>query len=470
MTVTSTNSPIISAMDNGSVIAGLRIGARGPTPPYLGQDSGPGEAFRACWTQGSNVLWSNEMTVARDYGANVQIIPIVLNFWDQVVPNMDQIYRPANWFPARATDLGLPNPNGYRGGTRAVQEGTMPIVNPVGVGDSATLPLTTGVPWIFSYNTLGIKITNAPHPSVQCNNAIGFTQSLYCSPIWRRDFQNAIVFTRSFAGGPDSISSYMDIDIPTDPITIDGTVGSDGQAAPNGTCATPPCQYYPLLVDGTTAVGTTTVRLRAGEGAIMMKTPMAPFIAPNTLGPLFANQPLRFPKFSAKISPGSTPADCGPSPSWSAPGLAAFSNPTVPLALDSNGILKGIVGPTAGVYQLTISYGTCSVSMPVQVLAVPTGGTFTPTTLGPFQVGHAVNVALTAQLGNNGYGGNCGVQSTGNFMPVWSSWGMPPGVTVPTTAYYGTNSVTGTPTTPGVYHTVIGFAACFNYYDITVNP
>lgn len=70
--------------------------------------------------------------------------------------------------------------------------------------------------------------------------------------VWRRDFVNAVVLHRPATWStPDSeYNTY------SSPMDLDGT-------------------YYPLNADGTTGAGITSFSLRAAEGAILMKSPLA---------------------------------------------------------------------------------------------------------------------------------------------------------------------------------------------------
>ena len=137
-------------------------------------------------------------------------------------PPVSNVYKWVNWFPARAVDIGTPDPYGYRGGARAVTE-----------------PGNT--PW---------KKGGAPdyisgQPRATCDAHPGG-----CADVWRRDFTNAIVLLRAW--NYSMIES--EVDTPSQPIPLGGT-------------------YYPLKADGTTGPGITSVTLRGNEGAILMKAP-----------------------------------------------------------------------------------------------------------------------------------------------------------------------------------------------------
>jgi hypothetical protein len=139
-------------------------------------------------------------------------------------PQVSNVYKWVNWFPARAVDLGTPDPNGYRGGARAVTEpGNTPW-------------MTGGAPDYSSGQSRGT-----------CDDTPGG-----CSDVWRRDFTNAIVLLRPW----NYTKIESELDTPSRPIPLGGT-------------------YYPLKADGATAPGVTSVSLRANEAAILMKSPIA---------------------------------------------------------------------------------------------------------------------------------------------------------------------------------------------------
>jgi hypothetical protein len=85
-----------------------------------------------------------------------------------------------------------------------------------------------------------------------------------CSDVWRRDFTNAIVLFRPYGrrppggGCPACISMIeSEMDTYSVPLALGGT-------------------YYPLKSDGTAGSGITSIQLRGGEGAILMKSPRTP--------------------------------------------------------------------------------------------------------------------------------------------------------------------------------------------------
>ena len=137
-------------------------------------------------------------------------------------PQVSNVYKWVNWFPARAVDLGAPDPNGYRGGARAVSE-----------------PGNT--PW----KTGGAPDYVSGQSRSTCDDRPGG-----CSDVWRRDFTKAIVLLRPW----NYLKIESELDTPSRPIPLGGT-------------------YYPLKADGTTAAGVTSLSLRANEAAILMKNP-----------------------------------------------------------------------------------------------------------------------------------------------------------------------------------------------------
>jgi hypothetical protein len=137
-------------------------------------------------------------------------------------PQVSNVYKWVNWFPARAVDLGAPDPNGYRSGARAVTEpGNTPWK-------------TGGAPDYVSGQSRGT-----------CDARPGG-----CSDVWRRDFTKAIVLLRAW----NYTEIESELDTPSRAIPLDGT-------------------YYPLKADGTTAPGVTSLSLRGNEAAILMKSP-----------------------------------------------------------------------------------------------------------------------------------------------------------------------------------------------------
>ena len=138
-------------------------------------------------------------------------------------PQVSNVYKWVNWFPARAMDLGLPDPNGYRRGARAVTE-----------------PGNT--PW---------KTGGAPdYISGQTRSACDAKPG-GCPDVWRRDFTNAVVLLRAW----NYTMIEAELDTPSRPISLGGT-------------------YYPLKADGTTAPAVTSLSLRGNEAAILMKSPI----------------------------------------------------------------------------------------------------------------------------------------------------------------------------------------------------
>jgi hypothetical protein len=133
------------------------------------------------------------------------------------IPPISYIYRWGAWFPAMGVDIGSPDPNGWNGGARDMQWKT---------GSSMT--------------TLADATCGSPR--------------FVCAPVWRRDYTGAVVLVRSYendATNPDELEA------PSKPIDLGGA-------------------YYPLMADGNTGAGITSLTLRAGEAAILMKAPRSP--------------------------------------------------------------------------------------------------------------------------------------------------------------------------------------------------
>jgi hypothetical protein len=131
-------------------------------------------------------------------------------------PSVANVWGWTRWFPAMGVDIGAPDPNGYRGGVRAIDE-------------------TGNTPWL-----LGSAISG--HIPLSACAAGG------CPNVWRRDFTNGIVLMRPFRG---SLHLEAELDTPSQAIALGGA-------------------YYPLSADGTLGPLVTSVSLRAGEAAILM--------------------------------------------------------------------------------------------------------------------------------------------------------------------------------------------------------
>jgi hypothetical protein len=134
-------------------------------------------------------------------------------------PPFSNVYRWGPWFPARGLDIGGPDPAGYRGGARAITE-------------------TGNTPW-----------KKGGSPDYISGQSHAACDAHTCSDLWRRDFTRAIVLFRPWSSG---WHNDAELDTPSQPIALGGT-------------------YYPLNADGTTGPGVTSVTLRGGEGAILMK-------------------------------------------------------------------------------------------------------------------------------------------------------------------------------------------------------
>lgn len=88
--------------------------------------------------------------------------------------------------------------------------------------------------------------------------------------VWRRDFTHAIVLHRPAAYN----STDSEYNTYSSPIDLGGT-------------------YYPLYADGTTGAGTSSIALRTGEGAILMKSPVPVIPASSTAIPPVKNNTLQ---------------------------------------------------------------------------------------------------------------------------------------------------------------------------------
>lgn len=126
------------------------------------------------------------------------------------LPALSNIWKWGPWFPAISVNVGAPDPSGYNGGVRNLAW----ISGPASSGNSSA-----------------------------CGNN--------CSPVWRRDYTNAIVLSRVATDATPS-SEYVTYSVP---ISLGGT-------------------YYPLQSNGTTGAGVTSIQLRGSEAAILMKAPV----------------------------------------------------------------------------------------------------------------------------------------------------------------------------------------------------
>ena len=122
---------------------------------------------------------------------------------------LSNIWKWGPWFPAIGIDVGVPDPGGYNSGNRDLN-------------------------WMSGAASSG-------NPG-----ACGST----CSPVWRRDYTSAIVLARTLSYN----SPASEVTTPSVPISLPGT-------------------YYPLNADGSTGPGVTSIQLRGGDSAILMKAP-----------------------------------------------------------------------------------------------------------------------------------------------------------------------------------------------------
>jgi hypothetical protein len=137
-------------------------------------------------------------------------------------PRWQDVWYYANWFPAMLVDIGTPDANGWHKGTR----------------DTAYLTGTAA----------------SSQPS--CHQPGG---GLQCAEVWRRDFTNAIILDRVMHDS--TLAGELELAGPAISL-VDPSHKLDGP-------------YYQLYSDGTTGPPITSVTLRAGEAAILMKHPAA---------------------------------------------------------------------------------------------------------------------------------------------------------------------------------------------------
>lgn len=167
-------------------------------------------------TYSANIIYNTYTTGTTAYCIQQQHLAVI------PTPSASNVYSWSRWFPAMATDLGPPDSGGLNGGARTT-------------------------PWKTGGGTDHISgIATCPAVSGDI-----------CSDLWRRDFTNAIVLFRPWSHGINGLSIIEDeLDTYSIPVSLGGAT------------------YYPLSADGTTGAGTTTVQLRGGEAAFMMKSPI----------------------------------------------------------------------------------------------------------------------------------------------------------------------------------------------------
>ena len=204
-------------------------------PDYIAlsqNNSCPAPSYRSSWRVGSptsgdtfdGCLNGNTLTtvdnIYNSYPAGANAYCITTVHQSVTSPALANVYKWGSWFPARGVDIGAPNASGYRSGARAVTE-------------------SGNTPYLYG----GSPDYISGMPQATCNAG-------QCSDVWRRDFTKAIVLFRPWTSG------YVEaeLDTPSQPIELGGT-------------------YYPLLADGTTGPGVTSIRLRGAEGAILMIAP-----------------------------------------------------------------------------------------------------------------------------------------------------------------------------------------------------
>ena len=167
-----------------------------------------GEVVFATFVNNTTLTTTNPIHFSYPVGTQISYA-ILAHQSNTALQPLSNIWKWGPWFPAIAVDVGVPDPNGYNGGNRDL--------------NWMSGPAASGNP-----------------------GACGSV----CSPIWRRDYTNAIVLTRTLTyNSPASEVTTLSV-----PIILPGT-------------------YYPLNADGTTGPAVTTIKLRGGDSAILMKTP-----------------------------------------------------------------------------------------------------------------------------------------------------------------------------------------------------
>lgn len=170
--------------------------------------------------------WKNLSTTSRIYNSYPRGTPAycvqLQHLSNMASPRSENVFAWTRWFPAMGVDIGVPDVTGMNGGNRMVE-----------------------TPW--KRGGAPDFISGQPRPAC--------ADGTKCPDVWRRDFTNAIVLFRPWRTG----SLESELDTPSQPIELGAT-------------------YYPLKADGTAGPGVASVTLRAGEGAILMKSwnPPAP--------------------------------------------------------------------------------------------------------------------------------------------------------------------------------------------------
>jgi hypothetical protein len=140
------------------------------------------------------------------------------HFSFQTAPPYEDIWYYANWIPASQVNIGVPDTAGWNSGAVDM--------------NYAAGPAISGQPKACTTNP-----------------------SLICAPLIRRDFTNAVILMRPFQ------YNVLANELETYSIPINLVDSAHDLAGP----------YYRLNADGTTGPAITSVELRAGEAAILMK-------------------------------------------------------------------------------------------------------------------------------------------------------------------------------------------------------
>ena len=166
-----------------------------------------------------------------------------------ILPNISNIGWFAGTFPAEAVNIGVPDTvNGWQPPGLNRGDPDLAYVNTcTNIGHCHTGCKSYPCPANLSSNTLGI-VASAAYPA--CGTPHG-GWAKYCSPIYRRSFTSAEVYVNPWS----TVDIEDEIDVP-------------GVTIPLGTT------LYPLLPDGTTGPGVTSIQLRANEAFIGMHNPI----------------------------------------------------------------------------------------------------------------------------------------------------------------------------------------------------
>ncbi len=199
-------------------------------------------------------------------------------------------------FPEDVGGGGGGGGGGGAGGIGGPNQVISPILNPPPgtYAETQTVELSTPTPGaLIRYTTSGVDptptagtlYTGTPVTigSSTTFKAIAYvpacSPSLICADVWRRDFTKAVVIVRPYCGAG---CHDGELDLPGKPLALGGTL-------------------YPLLPDGTTGEPVTSLQLRAGEGAVLMRQARTPVKTIKVAIP-FQNAPLHTTSFQAVVT------------------------------------------------------------------------------------------------------------------------------------------------------------------------